>query len=521
MPRTNLVAIVLALTAILSGALTFQAVSAARDQRASAERVLHDYAALSAEGVALRLKGQLGSRFNPVLLAAARAGGTEPPTPAEIRAALTGGALDAFDRANHVVRIDPRIGSARYIGEEFTGAAAESILVAAKAATPALPGYAYFGITWLTTDAAELLVFQPVRENAQVATAFTLPRAAFGEILQRAIADDPVLPASLTHGASLRSGVGIRVTSAAGPLADRGFDPASPFHAALPLGSPFGDLAVDVSLSESLAPTLIIGGLPRSRVPVLIVLLALTLALTLAAAAQLRRERELSRLREDFVASVSHELRTPLAQIRLFAETLRLGRVRSDSEGERSLGIIENEAKRLEHLVENLLHFSRAGRNLVRVDPAATDLSALLHEVVTEFAPLAARSGSSVRLALAPDVHAPVDRAAIRQVVLNLLDNAVKYGRREQVITVRLAADASAVRIEVEDQGEGIDPALREKIWERFWRGDGARQNGVTGTGIGLAIVNDLVFAHGGSAAVEDAPAGGARIVLRFPRERT
>jgi signal transduction histidine kinase len=265
---------------------------------------------------------------------------------------------------------------------------------------------------------------------------------------------------------------------------------------------------------------LIIGGLPRSRVPLLLVLLGLTLALTLAAAAQLRRERELSRLRDDFVASVSHELRTPLAQIRLFAETLRLGRVRSDAEGERSLDIIANEAKRLEHLVENLLHFSRAERLAVNIDPAMTDLSALLRQVAMDFAPLAARSGSSVRLALATDVHARVDRAAIRQVVLNLLDNAVKYGRREQAITVRLVADTVEVRIEVEDQGEGIDPALRAMIWERFWRGDGARRAGVTGTGIGLAIVNDLILAHGGSAAVDNAPAGGARVVLRLPKER-
>jgi signal transduction histidine kinase len=104
----------------------------------------------------------------------------------------------------------------------------------------------------------------------------------------------------------------------------------------------------------------------------------------------------------------------------------------------------------------------------------------------------------------------------VRQIVLNLLDNAVKYGGRPQVITVRLAADWSEVRIEIEDQGNGIDAASRARVWERFWRGDAARRNGVTGTGIGLAIVRDLAAAHGGSTAVEDAPGGGARIVVRL-----
>jgi signal transduction histidine kinase len=517
--RSNLVAVILGLTALLSAILAAQAVSAARDQRASAERVLRDYAALGAEGAALRLKGQLGARFNPVLLAAASPRDGSPAKAADMRSALTGGARDVFEHASAIVRIDPTSHAVRASGAPLSPAAANSLVRSVSEATPTLPGYAYFGLAW-PPPGEELLVFQPLREKGAPAAAFTLRRSAFDSLLRDMIASDPVLPASLVHGAPLRSGAGLRVTSAAGPLADRGFDAGSPFRAALPLGSPFGDLGVEVSLSESLAPALIIGGLPRSRVPLLLALLTLTLVLTVAAAAQLRRESELSRLREDFVASVSHELRTPLAQIRLFAETLRLGRVRSDAEGERSIGIIENEARRLEHLVENLLHFSRAERRALTVDLTPTDLTALVGEVVAGFAPLALREGSRVEQVLARDVHADVDRAAMRQVLLNVLDNAVKYGRRPQVITVRLAANGSDVRIEVDDQGDGIDAGSRARIWERFWRGDAARRGNVTGTGIGLAIVIDLVTAHGGSAAAEEAPGGGARIVLRFPRQR-
>src|SRR5205823_8566778 len=108
---------------------------------------------------------------------------------------------------------------------------------------------------------------------------------------------------------------------------------------------------------------------PRSRLPLLAGLTVLTAALVLIAIVQLRREHELSRLRADFVSGVSHELRTPLAQIRMFSETLLLGRVRSDDERVRSLEIIDQEARRLTHLVENLLHFSRSERRLTRLAP--------------------------------------------------------------------------------------------------------------------------------------------------------
>jgi two-component system sensor histidine kinase MprB len=102
--------------------------------------------------------------------------------------------------------------------------------------------------------------------------------------------------------------------------------------------------------------------------------------------------------------------------------------------------------------------------------------------------------------------------------VLNLLDNAVKYGRVGQVITVRLSATVASARLEVQDEGTGIAAHDRSRIWERFWRSESAREMGVTGTGVGLAIVNDLVRLHGGAAGAEPSREGGARIVIVLPR---
>src|SRR5437870_9521748 len=269
-----------------------------------------------------------------------------------------------------------------------------------------------------------------------------------------------------------------------------------------------GRLQMQVALRPDMAPKLVIGGMPRSNLPMLLSLLAITAGLVVGALLQLRREYELSRLRADFVSGVSHELRTPLAQIRMFSETLLLGRVRSEGERVRSLEIVDQEARRLTHLVENLLHFSRSERQVTRLSPAPAALAPLVREAVEGFAPLATTRGVNLRTELADGVVAPVDAEALRQMLLNLLDNAVKYGPTGQTVTVGLAAIDSRARIWVDDAGPGIPAADRERIWERFWRLERDRGSAVAGTGIGLSVVRELVALHGGRAWAEAAPNG-------------
>lgn len=504
--RPVVVAGMLALTSLVAAVLTAEAIAAARSHRDVAERVLHDYTTLGAEGVAQGLKNGLNGRFNTVLMSAAdlseHAHGRI--TVAGLQATLAGNARDVLTDSSRIIRILP----------------GDSLAPSLVQATASLPAFAYFGLKWIpANEATELLVFQRLHDNGKPAMAFTLTERAAAALVSRIVAKDRVLPASLTHGADVDSGVGLRITTTRGELANRRFNSAAPFRARLPLEQPYGDLAVEVSVNESLAPALVIGGLPQSRVPLLIALLALTVALTIAAGDQLRRELELTRLRHDFVSSVSHELRTPLAHIRMFAETLKLGRVRSTDEAERSLTIIENEAMRLEHLVENVLLLSRAERRVLQIHPRPTNLTSLIQDIIGEFVPLAAKSESRIEFELAAEVYANVDPAAIRQIVLNLLDNATKYGRRGQVITVRLSSK-SDLRIEVEDQGAGIATNERTKIWERFWRSPSARRSGVAGTGVGLAIVSDLARLHGGIATASASPSGGALIAITFPASR-
>jgi signal transduction histidine kinase len=297
------------------------------------------------------------------------------------------------------------------------------------------------------------------------------------------------------------------------------------------LGPRFGNLVARATLHPAFAEAIVIKGPPRGQLPLLAGIFAVTMGLMTAALFQLRRESELARLRSDFVSSVSHELRTPLAQIRLFAETLLLGRVRSENEARRSLEIIDQEVRRLTHLVENVLHFSRAERRTIHLSLETVELGILVQEIAESFAPLASAHQMVMSLEVESGVMALVDPGAVRQMVINLLDNAVKYGSSGQTIKVglrwieepRAAAEQRAephegrARVFVDDRGPGIHLRDRKRIWERFTRLGRDGSAVVAGTGIGLAIVRELAELHGGGAWVEDAPGGGARFVVELP----
>jgi signal transduction histidine kinase len=252
-------------------------------------------------------------------------------------------------------------------------------------------------------------------------------------------------------------------------------------------------------------------------VPLLVLFLIINSALLGAAAFLLRREWQLSRLRSDFVSGVSHELRTPLTQIRMFAETLLLKRVRSDQEARRSLEIIDQEARRLAHLVDNVLLFARGERGALELARSNGDAAALIRETIELFAPQARARNVTVVGDTNGAMPVHVDADAFRQVLLNLLENAVKYGPAGQTVTVRARMHGDSLRVEVDDEGPGIPEPDREAIWQKFVRLQRDRGSHKAGTGIGLAVARDIVARHGGRTWVGSAPGGGARFVVEIP----
>ena len=343
-------------------------------------------------------------------------------------------------------------------------------------------------------------------------------KAAFASLLAAILDRDGVLPSSFTRDRRNRDVVTVAVADARGqPLYESNPEADWRFDATSTLPASFGALQVRAQIRPSLAGEIIIGGLPRSRLPFLLALLALSAALGVVAVMQLRREEELSAQRARFVSGVSHELRTPLAQIRLYLETLRLGRFRTDAQRERSLEQIDRETRRLAHLVENVLRFSRRGTqtpDAIAREPI--DVASEVREVASEFGLLAAAKRATISVHVREEPTVVMVPGTLRQIVINLLDNAVKYGPPEQTVRISVAASAGAARIEVHDEGPGISPAEREAIFQPFRRGRAAASSGAGGSGIGLTIVREIVAAHGGSVYVADSQRG-TQIVVQLP----
>jgi signal transduction histidine kinase len=340
-----------------------------------------------------------------------------------------------------------------------------------------------------------------------------------GVIVEAVLQSQPVLPTTLTRGLSVDSLLAVTVSGASGEIvyeSDPGVD--ARYAAADSLDMRQGGLRFQVAIDPAAAGRLIIGGLPRSRLPEVLATTFVAVSLLVLLLYQFRRQEELGRLRDDFVSGVSHELRTPLAQIRLLAELLRLGKVPTEEKKDRSLRIIDQEARRLSFLVESILSFTHSQRN--RLSPVRTDVAAEIDEIISGFEPLAQAHGVRLSTQLEHGIAADVDRGALRQVLLNLLDNAVRYGPPGQNVTITTASSGEQWTLEVADEGPGVPADESERIFSPYYRMKRDAGGAVGGTGIGLAVVRRLVEEHRGRVHVVPANgdgARGARFVVALP----
>lgn len=394
----------------------------------------------------------------------------------------------------------------------------DTLTTNARVTPPADRGYAYvlgmirgepriFAYTLMPTAWGDTLLYSAEYD-----------KASFSRILAGVLDGSGLLPATFTKGKRNREVVTIRVADRAGnEIFSSGSESATPAISRLTLPNQYGALELAVAVRPGQGSGFVIGGLPRSRLPLLLGLLLLAAAMSVVAVMQIRRETELAGMRADFVSSVSHELRTPLAQIRLYLETIRLGRASTTAQRDWSLGHIERETTRLGHLVENVLRFSRVGR--VEAPPTTeVNVAEEVTRIVVEFRPLAAARRAEIVLDAHDTPPVQLRPEALQRIVVNLLDNAVKYGPQDQTIRVNVESIPGSVRISVTDQGAGVKESERESIWKPFSRGTAASV--AAGSGIGLSIVQDVVNQHGGRAWVEDAPEGGARFVVTLPASR-
>ena len=231
----------------------------------------------------------------------------------------------------------------------------------------------------------------------------------------------------------------------------------------------------------------------------------------------LTRLKQLERTREDFVANVSHELRTPLSLIKGYVETLLDGARDNPEVAERFLKIIERNAERLDLLIQDLLTISalESGRMELNLQPVA--LRALAEKVFADLQAKAKNKDVSLINDL-PELTANADVNRLEQVLANLVDNAIKYGRAQGSVKVsgQKVADGK-VEIFVQDDGPGIPPESLDRVFERFYRVDKARSRDQGGTGLGLSIVKHIVHSHGGEVWAKSEPGKGATFFFTLP----
>jgi two-component system phosphate regulon sensor histidine kinase PhoR len=251
----------------------------------------------------------------------------------------------------------------------------------------------------------------------------------------------------------------------------------------------------------------------------ILALVATTVAGTAATLAVLGREARVSRLQTDFVNKVSHDLRTPLTSIRMFVETLQLGRIQDPTKRNEALEIISEETIRLSALINRLLDWARmeSGRRTYQLRREAVE--PIVDAALDAFAPQRLDQRVHV-IRLVEDGLPPVmaDRQALAEALLDLLNNAYKYTNGEEKrIEVRASRAGPAVRLEVADNGPGIPQREQKRIFEKFYRGTQPVMSSVEGTGLGLAMVKHIVAGHGGKVAVASDLGKGATFTITLP----
>ena len=230
------------------------------------------------------------------------------------------------------------------------------------------------------------------------------------------------------------------------------------------------------------------------------------------------KEIAVAKLKSDFVSNVSHELRTPLALIRLYAETLELGRISTKEKKHQYYRIIRKESERLTALINNILDFSRIEAGRKEYEFRETDIADLVRNTLDSYRYQIEQQGFELEESIDNELPAVrIDREAIARALVNLVNNALKYSQDDKYIGVKLYRDNGSVKLEVADHGIGIARRDQTKIFEKFYRAGDPLVHNTKGSGLGLSLVRHITEAHGGAIEVESSPGAGSKFIMSLP----
>jgi signal transduction histidine kinase len=300
------------------------------------------------------------------------------------------------------------------------------------------------------------------------------------------------------------------------PLLSSGEPAAGEPHASVVMGGgrPVSTVAVHVVQSAAVrAHVQRRRALSLAAVGALVVMIATSLLLVMRI---VRRERDMSRMKDNFVASVSHEMRLPLSTIKMVGEMFSFGKVQGEAQAADYYHILDDETERLTRLVNRVLDFGRMESGRMPYERIVQPVAPIVAEAVARFRMYV--RNAVVDIDVPPETgSAPVDRDGLLEVVINLLENAVKYSPVNPTVQVRSCARNCMVLIEVADNGIGMDACVVTRIFEAFYRGENELTRETQGAGIGLAIVKHIVDAHGGRIEVQSQKGKGSIFTVKLP----
>jgi two-component system phosphate regulon sensor histidine kinase PhoR len=229
------------------------------------------------------------------------------------------------------------------------------------------------------------------------------------------------------------------------------------------------------------------------------------------------REKHLARLRSDFISNVTHELKTPLTSIRMYAESLMMGRVKSASVQKEYLSVVVNESERLKRMINNILEFSKMEKGKPEYHFVNSNLASILLAVINEMNYWLETEKFDVGTELDEKIYAEVDPEKIKQAIGNLLSNAIKYSTETKKISIRLFKETNHICIEVEDHGIGIPEDKLSRIFEEFYRIE--QKENISGTGLGLTVVKEIIEAHKGKISVTSEIGKGSKFIIMLNQQ--